>query len=285
MPRWIQRLLPKRGGELFSSEGFWVRLWTGFVAATLVLAALFEQSGLMLFAITGVALSISLREILRLANKPTWVDLGLVFLLGVLTWTASVLLSVPLALFLVGAILVAWISRASAPPQLAGLIGWLMVGICSGLWIHSSLRPFASSPASLLVLVLVPLWAGDTAAYLAGRIWGRTPLAPEISPGKTIEGALANTLVCVGLVFFLWPLCVRPAEGDIFAQVALGVVLAVTGQLGDLFQSRLKRLAGRKDSGSILPGHGGLLDRIDSFLLASPGAALTLWLFLGDRFT
>lgn len=285
MRRWWSVILPKRGEELLSSESFWVRLWTGLLAAALVLAALFESSGALLLLLAVIASTVAFREIMRLSCGPSLRDLPLFVGMLVVTWAISLPSSLPFALFLSGVAVVAWLARSSSPPRLAGLASWLLIGVGAGLWVHFALRPAAGSPASLLVLVLVPLWAGDTAAYLAGKIWGEIPLAPGISPGKTVEGAAANSLVCIGLTVAIWPFCVRQSEGDAILALSLGVVLAVTGQLGDLFQSRLKRLAGRKDSGTLLPGHGGLLDRIDSFLLASPPAAFFLSIFLADRFT
>jgi phosphatidate cytidylyltransferase len=118
---------------------------------------------------------------------------------------------------------------------------------------------------------IVPLWGGDTAAIFVGRWIGKHPLAPSISPQKTIEGGVANLLACVlvavvlgALLAISWP-----------ASLACGLVAGVFGQAGDLFESALKRRAGLKDSGALLPGHGGLLDRIDSILFtATPVLAI-----------
>lgn len=125
---------------------------------------------------------------------------------------------------------------------------------------------------SLALLVLFPLWAGDSAGIFVGRCCGKHLLAPEISPKKTWEGAIANVGGCLLLAFIVgWLLNL-----SITVALACGAVCAVFGQIGDLFESYLKRSAGVKDSGSILPGHGGILDRIDSILMAAPVVVMVL---------
>lgn len=112
------------------------------------------------------------------------------------------------------------------------------------------------------------IWLTDTGAYFSGMLLGRHPLAPSISPNKTIEGAVGGVLVSVlfalGFAFF--------SDGWINygSAAVLAVVIAVLGQLGDLIQSAYKRMQGVKDSGTIFPGHGGVLDRVDSWLIVFP---------------
>lgn len=118
-------------------------------------------------------------------------------------------------------------------------------------------------------LVLI-IFIGDAAAFYVGTYWGRRKLHPAVSPGKTIEGAAgglaANLLVALGFkAFFL------PGLSNFFVLV-FAVVAGVSGQLGDLFESELKRVSRIKDSGNILPGHGGILDRIDALIFAAPPA-------------
>lgn len=118
----------------------------------------------------------------------------------------------------------------------------------------------------LLLFALVLVWAGDTAAYFTGRSIGRWKLAPNLSPNKTWEGAAANLIasLIVGAVFARW-------TGIGLRTMLLGAALAnVTGQVGDLVESAYKRSAGAKDSGGLLPGHGGMLDRIDALVFAVP---------------
>jgi phosphatidate cytidylyltransferase len=134
------------------------------------------------------------------------------------------------------------------------------------------------SGACLLFLVFAACWATDTAAYGAGRAWGRRKLWPSVSPGKTVEGSIAGlaasavVVAAFGRLFGL----------ELHSALVLGLLLGVTGQLGDLAESKLKRIAGVKDSGSLLPGHGGVLDRFDSFLVNAPVAYYYLYYALGS---
>ena len=118
----------------------------------------------------------------------------------------------------------------------------------------------------LLLFTLVLVWVGDTAAYVVGRSIGRWKMAPHLSPSKTWEGAIANFLGALFLsaVFGYW-LQIQP-----WHMLAMGAAGNVAGQIGDLFESAWKRSAGVKDSGTLLPGHGGMLDRIDALILAAP---------------
>jgi phosphatidate cytidylyltransferase len=111
------------------------------------------------------------------------------------------------------------------------------------------------------------IWAGDAAAYYAGRALGRHKLAPTISPNKTIEGSIAGLAgsILTGIVLGSW-LLQRQIAFLAFASLAA----AIAGQLGDLAESALKRSSGVKDSSSLLPGHGGMLDRLDSLIFAAP---------------
>jgi len=118
----------------------------------------------------------------------------------------------------------------------------------------------------LLLFTVVLVWVGDSAAYFVGSGIGRWKMAPQISPNKTWEGSGANFLgaLLVAAVFGYWAK-IPPAH-----MLAMGALGSVAGQIGDLFESAWKRSAGVKDSGTILPGHGGILDRIDALILAAP---------------
>jgi phosphatidate cytidylyltransferase len=152
--------------------------------------------------------------------------------------------------------------------------------------------------AFLLLYLLLVVWTGDTCAYYAGRAFGRRKLAPRISPGKTWEGtvaSLAGAVVVGGVLLTHAPQISRwlyaaglvarrhaylaqhpPSLAD---AVILSAILNVAAQLGDLIESLIKRGAGIKDSGALLPGHGGILDRIDALLLAAP----VLWYYAAMR--
>ena len=131
------------------------------------------------------------------------------------------------------------------------------------------------NPGRLLALLAV-VWIADSAAYFAGRRFGKRKLAPRISPGKTWEGVM-GAAVAVGVYYALLWLMIAPAFlGDNrSADLALVIAIAVLSVEGDLFESWMKRRAGVKDSGALLPGHGGILDRIDGVVAVLPLAALT----------
>jgi len=129
----------------------------------------------------------------------------------------------------------------------------------------------------VLLAVLGVVWIADSAAYFAGRTWGRRKLAPSISPGKTWEGVAGAGFAVAVYHVLVW----NYGFGDLaphggFAAAALVAVLFPLSILGDLFESRIKRQAGVKDSGRLLPGHGGVLDRIDALTSTLPLAALTI---------
>ena len=127
----------------------------------------------------------------------------------------------------------------------------------------------------LVLFTLVLVWAGDMLAYFVGKSLGRVPMAPALSPKKTWEGALGNILasMIVAVLFAKW------MQTDVITLLVIAGVANIAGQAGDLIESAYKRGAAVKDSGGLLPGHGGMLDRIDSLVLATPAVwILYQWL-------
>ena len=148
-------------------------------------------------------------------------------------------------------------------PAVTASLGWLIISLC---WV--ALQKLQMTPLYLMFMLLI-IWLADTAAYVSGRLWGQHLLAPTLSPKKTWEGFIIGLLVtffsATFIVYFfqgvkttLWQMCL------------LVIVTSLAAVAGDLFESQLKRLRGLKDSGQLLPGHGGILDRIDSLLAAAP---------------
>jgi CDP-diglyceride synthetase len=123
--------------------------------------------------------------------------------------------------------------------------------------------------AWVLILVL-GVWSFDTAAYFVGRRFGRRRFIPHISPGKSVEGVAGGTAAAILVTAVLVILVGRSP----LAGIGLGLAIAIAAQAGDLAESMIKRAAAAKESGTLIPGHGGLLDRIDSFLFAAPVAFL-----------
>ena len=168
---------------------------------------------------------------------------------------------------LLSALALAWLLRRGAPDTgasrwLATLAPALFVG---GLLFHAPLLRSAGDGREWVLLLLLVTFATDTGAYFVGRAVGRTPLAPAISPAKTREGAAGGLLCAVAACMALDEILGLPATW--WQAALLGGALGIVGQLGDLVESRLKRIADVKDSGRLMPGHGGLLDRLDSILL------------------
>ncbi len=132
---------------------------------------------------------------------------------------------------------------------------------------------------SLLLLLMFVVWSGDTAAFYVGKNFGRRKLAPKLSPNKTWEGTIASVagslVITVALIELAKYLTGRGIDllaypGSVWNWLLLAVILNIAAQIGDLAESALKRGAGVKDSGTLIPGHGGVLDRIDALLLAAP---------------
>lgn len=153
----------------------------------------------------------------------------------------------------------------------AGMLPTFLLGIRHGAWPE---RSWAG--ATLVLFPLVVTWVCDTAAMFGGRAFGGPKLAPTISPGKTRSGGLAGLVggAAVAPLFALWLLPTVGITIGVLPAVAVAVILATVGQLGDLAESLFKREAGVKDSSTLIPGHGGVLDRFDSLYVVLPTAAL-----------
>ena len=178
---------------------------------------------------------------------------------------------------------------AAALFWLAGVPWWLRAGVAPGrvslaLAGIIVLVPAGLAMASLsrtdLVCVLGLTWVADSAAYFAGRTWGQRKLAPTVSPGKTWEGVAGGAVGCI-LYAIIWAVADSEfrgrVEGAFWIPLLAGtLLLSGLSVVGDLFESALKRQAGAKDSGKLLPGHGGVLDRIDSATATLPVALLLL---------
>ena len=146
-------------------------------------------------------------------------------------------------------------------------------------WIHfEGLKTDSDFGNTIPIAIIFSIWVNDTMAYLVGSFIGKTPFS-KISPKKTWEGTIGGAVLCVLAIGFLFPLLANQffyplAEKKIYFIIA--GICAVFGTMGDLLESKLKRTAGIKDSGSIMPGHGGFLDRFDSLLIATP----VVWLYV-----
>ena len=270
------------------------RILTAAVLVALTLAALFWLNPRLWGVVTLALVVVAAAEWAELAAYPkaaAWLFVVLTCLIGL------DLLFVPasgfapergwpsaLTAIVCGSATVFWLLLAPAwlasgwrveSKLILAVTGWLVL---IATWI-AVVQIQARSPGLLLALMAI-VWIADTAAYFSGRAFGRRKLAPGISPGKTWEGVygalLATGLYALVLLWLAPEAGYARAEsvGAVAGWLALVVGLSALSVVGDLFESQLKRQRGVKDSGRILPGHGGVLDRIDALLAAMPAAAL-----------
>ncbi|HEU5282789.1 MAG TPA: phosphatidate cytidylyltransferase [Burkholderiales bacterium] len=264
----------------------WQRILTAAVLLPLFLAALFLLPNLYWVLLLAALLTVAAREWARLAGfatagQATYALAALIVALAIaaldhgagathaFVYSAPGKLLYALCAAFWFAIAPAWLYYrwvVRSRPLLA------VVGMVVLLPLWHALAWLQLMPERLLVALAV-VWTADTAAYFAGRRFGRHKLAPAISPGKTWEGvAGALAAVCTGWVALA--LLAPEFRGQLASGLALVVVLTAMSIEGDLFESWMKRQAGLKDSGALLPGHGGLLDRVDALTSTVPLAAL-----------
>lgn len=151
--------------------------------------------------------------------------------------------------------------------------GWMLLGV---LYIGSAIAALIYlryENISILLAVFLVVWTGDIAAYFVGKRFGRHKIAPRISPGKSWEGLAGSVVASAAMAAFLSGVAPLP-------HAILGALFAILGLGGDLFESALKRRAGVKDSGQLIPGHGGLFDRVDALLPCAIFAAVALYIRL-----
>ena len=266
------------------------RLATAAIGVPLALAAVFYLPAFWFFVVVLVATEMAALEYTRLTERlapggPHRILLFLVPLAALaLTpelwptmesrfstnalWLTFFVLSVGVGC------LVVWL-RAPVEQGLTTM-GAMAFGVCYLALPTASLSYLQSFDPWVLLLLFAMVWLGDTAAYYCGRKWGRHKMAPVVSPNKTWEGASASVAAAM-IATGLWSL-LRLGEVRVELLV-LAVPVSVAAQMGDLVESLLKRGAGVKDSGHLLPGHGGVLDRIDALLFAAPVMVLGIqWL-------
>ena len=164
--------------------------------------------------------------------------------------------------------------QASTASISATVMGAVWIGC--GLSFVLLLRALPAHGRLAVITVVLAIWAGDTLAYAGGRLLGRHRMAPGISPGKTWEGFAFGTAATLFVAFVA---LYKAHFLTVAESLVLGAAIAVAAPLGDLFESLLKRDAGVKDTGTLLGGHGGLLDRIDAILFAAPAAYFCILAF------
>ena len=252
---------------------FWSRLVVALVLLPLVLGIVW-LGGWWLFGAALVGGLLALHELyvmgrgLRPLVLGGYVGLLLTLLgaeLGETTWMVAGIFATVVVAFVV-------YGFSDARPSATAAISLTLLGVVwvgGGLATLMLLREIPENGRLAIFTVLIAVFADDTAAYFVGRAIGRHKLAPTISPGKSWEGFIGGTVAAMAVAFFA-----MYDQGFLsdFEALALGAAVALSSTLGDLFESAIKRDLGVKDSGSLLAGHGGVLDRVDSILWAGPAA-------------
>jgi len=238
-------------------------------------------------AIVTVLAAIEVFRLLRSAGHEGFAVLGTVLALVVVLDAAfpKVLEGSGLLLVAIGIVLAAVASFTRTDPQdgleawMATVFGALYIALLSFIIRLGQAAPVVPVDAPLhalggergwILLLVLAVWSYDTGAYLVGKNIGRTKFLTHISPSKTVEGLVGGVVAATAVIaLLLWGLGQNPLHA-----LALGPLTALAAQAGDLAESIIKRAAGAKDSGTLIPGHGGILDRVDSFVFAAPVVTL-----------
>ena len=258
----------------------WQRIKTAIILIIIVGIALFASQTPIFFApLLAIGVTIAAHEWTKL--MPKWRQPA-VFVLMVLAITLISLMFKVTWLFWWVASLVIWLMALSWVGKFPTHTNWYgkKLGLMGVVILTASITAMFylwQLSAWWLMYVFLLVWCADSGAYFVGRKLGRRKMAPNVSPNKSMEG-LAGGLVTGLLVVVVISVFKLQLTGTaLVAFVALSALTILASVLGDLFESMLKRRAGVKDSGTILPGHGGILDRIDSLLSATPIFALGFW--------
>lgn len=252
------------------------RVVTGIVAGA-VFVGMLALGGYWFFALVLLLAIVGFDEYIRMMDLKKYGFARYIGLLALLVvtvpWEAERLgvgLSVPaviwLLLFVLLSVTVISKNKFTIDQAAPVFIGVLYLGF--GFHYMIDTRWLEPHGLYWALLVFFCIWAADSGAYFTGKLFGKRPLWPAISPNKTVEGAMGGILlsVVVAAAFAL----VKPELLELWKAAVTGVVIALVGMMGDLIQSAYKRVKGIKDTGSILPGHGGVLDRVDSWLIVFP---------------
>jgi len=272
------------------------RLISGIVLAAAVLAAILFLPPIVLRLLAALLAGLAAQEYLRIAWASNWsqsssgervggvaADSDGIFTTATLPAAATAVtcwfisgwpaIAGTFVLLLIFGFVAVYVLFANQTVQHAASEAFALVYLGVPLGFLAAIHLRHGAPLTLLLIATVVV--SDSSQYYTGRAFGRRPLAPSISPKKTIEGAIGGVIVAT-IFLVVAGMRVIPGAAPV-PLAAAGLTLAVLGICGDLFESRLKRDAGLKDSSALIPGHGGVLDRIDALLFATPA----FYLYLG----
>ncbi len=246
-----------------------IRLVSGVILAVIALAAILFLPLFALRILATVVSALAADEYLRVTgHRRPYVHWIVVAIVMSACWWMSAM--APISVFGIVAFAVGWVAFESLygmrtiQDASTDVVAPAYIGLPLGMLV--AVQGLGGWRATLLLIGTVVV--SDSAQYYTGRAFGRRPLAPAISPKKTIEGAVGG--VIFGIIFMTAASSFVLPQLGTGARVATGALVVALGIVGDLFESRLKRVAGMKDSSSLIPGHGGVLDRIDALLFATP---------------
>jgi phosphatidate cytidylyltransferase len=241
----------------------------------------------VLMVMVLMATFLGLREFYNLAlpravGIERWTGIGLGLLVSILTSLGNARTASPTVVFLLLVLSLLFMATSRSLPASVPNLGITLFGVLyvSFLLAHVSLIRLMTNGRVWVLFLIATVWAADVFAYFTGSLLGRHKLFPKISPKKTYEG-LAGAIGGSILVALAFSLLFLP-QLEAGTCIALAVVLALLGQLGDFTESMIKRSAQVKDSGDLIPGHGGMLDRLDSFLFAAPALHYSLLFILKE---
>ena len=258
----------------------WQRIKTAIILMIIVGIALFASQTPIFFApLLAIGVTIAAHEWTKL--MPKWRQ-PVVFVALVLAITlVSLMFSVTWVFWWVASIII-WLMALSWVGQFPTYTNWYgkklsLMGVVILTASITAMFYLWQLSAWWLMYVFLLVWCADSGAYFVGRKLGRRKMAPNVSPNKSMEGLAGGLITGLLVVVVISVFKLQLTGSALLAFVALSALTILASVLGDLFESMLKRRAGVKDSGTILPGHGGILDRIDSLLSATPIFALGFW--------
>lgn len=257
------------------------RAITGVIYVVLLMGTVFLSSDAFdfLFMVFGLACLYEFKRIVNLRNYYVYVAYlalwwaFIYFVEDKLLITALMLITITIDVILLGFLF-------SNKPKAFNTIQKCIIAVfyLGGGCIFLTMIPYKQNSFSqfLIAGIFILIWVNDTFAYLVGKTMGRTKLFPSVSPKKTVEGSVGGLIFALLAAYFL---AKYETSLSLLQWIILAIVIVIAGSVGDLLESKFKRIAQVKDSGAILPGHGGIWDRLDSLVFAAPFAYLTLNIF------